>query len=66
MSSTESPLVRPGQFGWVRRASAVAMARGARRPFFAGGALSDIRMGGVGVGPRLRPDLLIATLFSRD
>ena len=50
----------PGQLSWVRRASAVAMARGNPRPrLFGGSALEDVRLDRVvgrrrprGLGPR--------------
>jgi hypothetical protein len=35
----------PGQLGWIRRASAVAMARGNHRPHvFGGTVLEDVRL----------------------
>lgn len=46
----------PPQLGWVRRASAVAMARGNRHPrLFGRTATADVRMDGVAA--RRRPPL---------
>ncbi len=55
------------RLGWVRRASAVAMARGTRRPLGAyAGALGDVRMGGIGSARLSRPDLVVDALLRRD
>lgn len=55
---------RYAQFGWVQRATALAMARGVRRPLH-GGPLADVRMDAVGSGARQRPALLMEALLSR-
>lgn len=55
---------RYAQFGWAQRATAVAMARGVRRPLH-GGPLADVRMDAVGSGARQRPALLMEALLAR-
>lgn len=65
MSTSVFSSARTSQFGWVRRASATAMARGERRPLHRGSALGDIRMGGVGAGSRISSALSFGALLAR-